>query len=104
MSDLPAVRELLSNPQSWMQGEYTNSDKTCFCVLGALAHVRGVDPTFETLNPHDPDIRKLALTISPDISPGLFADVTVADFNDAEERNHPDILNLLDKAIANAPL
>lgn len=32
---LKAAKQIIINPENWMQGDYTNDERTCFCGIGA---------------------------------------------------------------------
>ena len=89
MSKLQAIRDLLAKPENWMQGEYTNSDNTCFCLLGALSHVYDEDSVALSEGDYHRDLDTLR-----NLTGG-----NIVLWNDAEERTHKDILALLDKAL-----
>ncbi len=102
MSKLQAVRELLTDPAHWLQGEYSDDpDKpTCFCLNGAVAHVEAFLPRSAALDAH-PLIQTLAALINDDpedVAP-VGASKEVARWNDAADRTHDEVLQLLDKAL-----
>lgn len=41
---LKAAKDLISNPLHWMQGDYTNDERNCFCGIGAIVEVTGLTP------------------------------------------------------------
>ena len=94
---LIAVRELLTDPKHWTQGFYArdeagglmdpkDSRAACWCLLGAC--------------------RKVADTYDNSERLGIFLsgvqDESIVSFNDHPLTKHEDVLNLLDKTIANA--
>jgi hypothetical protein len=112
---LVRARELIADPEHWTQDEYAtdntgravspfDTDAYCFCTLGAIdravyeqlggtipRNTKGLDDTARVEN-HP--LAKAAITKLQDLLGGRF----VSDFND--EHEHPEILALLDKAIA----
>ena len=102
MSKLQAVRDLLTAPESWLKGDYSDnpSKPTCWCLNGAVAHAEGFLPSYERLDT-DPIIKKLAMLIEPNIDEVFYEGPgeIVARWNDHPFRTHDDILALLDLAI-----
>lgn len=91
---IQGARELLSDPTRWNKGGFTDGHGA-FCIRGALGHVHGnVDMTpsgpWHRLREHLPeDFRHFAG--GPDM---------LAAFNDHPDTTHQDIINLLDKTLA----
>lgn len=101
MSKLQEVRDLLSPPPSWIQGEYNDdpTEPTCFCLIGALNHVHDnndgvVDSNFWY------DAHALASLTGITYRREHFVTDVIIEWNDNPERTHTDVLNLLDTAIA----
>lgn len=98
MSKLQAVYDLLQDPQAWRQGEFFNdpANPTCFCILGALAHVEGLHPSYRTLDNH-PDVHILAAATG---FPSTYraADIVI-NWNDKPLRTHQQVLDLLTDAM-----
>lgn len=98
MTKLPLVRELLTDPARWIQGEYKNNG--CFCLVGALRHVWNNRDTYAGYDGYQNDTYALArLTGLLDEDGSACA---IISFNDRSITTHNDILNLLDRAIENA--
>ena len=98
-------RELISNPESWVQGVYCVNDMgydveadraTRFCSVGALWRVQAEhlkDPgTALALN-------KARQALDAQV-PESFQDRSVIAFNDRTETTHEEVLALWDRAIA----
>lgn len=98
---LEDLKNLLTAPHSWFQGEYADDpdSPTCWCVDGAVAHLRGIQPNPYYLD-RDPTLQTLAKIIEPDEAniTRVGASAIVARFNDSH--THEEVLALLDKAIA----
>lgn len=97
LTDLLAVRELLSAPERWTQGcaardrlscpvAWDSGEATCWCLLGAVARAVPV-----VLRQH---------AINQAICSVLGASENMSGFNDAPERAHAEVLAVIDKAIA----
>jgi hypothetical protein len=101
---LKGARELLSDPTRWAKGYYAYTadgqqtspvtpEAACFCVWGALDKVTG---TF-----FGPDAFAAGMYLGNQLPEGW---PSLANFNDAEETTHADLLALFDKAIESAAL
>lgn len=97
---LTEAKALIEDESSWTQKTYARNKKgdavdylsdaaTCFCTLGAL-HKAGE-------NGSDFAEKKVLEIMLAIISEGGFQ--YISRFNDAEGRNHEDVLELFDKAI-----
>lgn len=100
---LRKARALIEKPECWTKGvfardaegrelEPNNWAATCFCSLGALAHASGCAPGAVSL--------RVLRTLAAQIGDPTFPRTEVADFNDAPERTHAEVLAAFDKAIA----
>ena len=100
MSDLKhtftKARELLAERGNWVQNIYTN-ERGCYCIVGAVLTAQGYSFPFVLLD-DNAAIQTLAQVLAPDSEE--YADVILFRWNDAEERTHVEVLQLLDKAIA----
>ena len=99
--DLMAVRELLAVPERWCKGEMAcdadgngvsanNPMAVSFCISGAAEHILPRD--FGRWS----RIRDSLYALLPDGD-------AITGFNDADDRTHPEVLALLDKAIEATP-
>jgi hypothetical protein len=91
---IKAAREFLSDPARWHKGSYSNQNHDAFCLLGALEHV--------SVNASSWDAEDLIVEHLPG---GVEAFTTpqlrpIAAFNDDPATTHQDVLNLLDKTLA----
>lgn len=95
MSKLPEVRELLTDPAHWTQGDYMSSDGdvTCYCIIGALNHAHAGPATYHEWSDDVARLTNAIGTIHPDAG-------EVINWNDQLYRKHTEVLALLDKAIA----
>lgn len=104
---LTAARDLISDPNKWMKGDFCDINRTCFCGLGALGQVQGV---------FDPDSLK-GMTITDlleskaaeylrvaakELDPEHDVNHTFAPFNDAEHRTHDEVIKAFNIAIEKA--
>ena len=93
---LRAAKQLISTPDTWLQGNYTDApdsaiDGACkFCSLGAIFKARGENCSASDYNSTSAYLRKVLATS------GHFT-YDVAEFNDCSK--HEDVLYLFDKAI-----
>lgn len=89
------ARELLSDPAKWFKGAYVCTETGAMCILGAM----GFDGDEATADQEDAALR-VATLIKPSSLLGDMFDVVdvIAAFNDAPERDHADVLALLDRA------
>ena len=106
LDDLKAVRELLSSPKKWTQGQYAKDARghavddcspkaTCWCLVGSMwkrgydVGQWGCERVMSMINP-------LTAQLPPkDRIPGFSLTV----WNDDPARTHEEVLALLDKAI-----
>jgi hypothetical protein len=99
LTDLIAVRELLSAPERWTKGygarnsegtpvDSFSPDACCWCLVGACARVTEAN---EAGNSGRFDV--LRASLRPKAGPCLVR------LNDAPERTHAEILAVIDKAI-----
>lgn len=99
---LTKARDLISNPDRWTTGHYARDDKgngcdtlderaTCFCAVGALAHVNRQDLGFDTDMP--------GLEVLQQAADDLF-EASPPAVND--HRGHDAILRVFDHAIEQA--
>lgn len=91
---IQGARELLSDPTRWHKGWFSDGEGA-FCVRGALGHVAGTYPTtpletWHRLRDHLPEGFR-QFSGGPDM---------LAAFNDDPDTTHADIINLLDKTLA----
>jgi len=89
------ARALIANPLHWMQGDYikeAENEPTCYCSLGAIGKVVGVDWYGEVNNMMAAKL--LARVVEGEIP----ADHTFAPYNDSH--THTEVLVAFDKAIA----
>lgn len=92
---LKQAKQLIINPQNWMQGDWCNDNQTCFCGLGAVTRV--VSPNFDIYpgSTDGPDnyLRLAALKLDPNHD----ADTTFEPYNDSH--THEEVLHAFDVAI-----
>lgn len=92
---LKQAKQLIINPQNWMQGDWCNEDRTCFCGLGAVTKV--VSPDFNMYSGlcDGPDnyLYQSALQLDPNHDPKT----TFAPYNDSH--THEEVLHAFDVAI-----
>lgn len=92
---LRRTRKLLTPREAWTQGDLAldadgnsvspDDDRACsWCLLGATEHV--------AINYH--------LSLSADIALGATLGADVDEWNDAPERKHAEVLDLIDRTIA----
>ncbi len=90
---LIVARQLLAEPRNWKQRAFGKDN--CFCIVGAVAKALGKPPL---------DIYDHPVVIALHKASGLTGeedhDVQLFSWNDDPDRKHPEILALLDKAIA----
>lgn len=84
------AKELINTPEKWMQEDYHNDDKTCFCTIGAVAHVSGVCNGSAVKCPATDYLRNA-------VESELKQFDTVAVYNDTH--THADVMAMFDKAI-----
>lgn len=101
LDDLIAARALIDAPEKWTQGVYArdadgeelgfcDDSSVCFCVEGAIytainrGHSSAVDTAMAALMSMSPCIQNLA------------------QWNDAPDRTHADVMQRFDRAIAKA--
>ncbi len=96
---LRKARDLLADPEHWVKGAYArsqdgvvisalNKNAACWCLLGALQRATGRE---EDNGPTYSHVATVARTT------GRFP---LSDFNDHPLRQHREVLDLLDEAIA----
>ena len=95
MSKLQKVRDLLADPDNWIQGEYKNNG--CYCLVGALRHVWNDRHTFGGETGYMHDLYAVAKLTDRFDADG--ATCAIISFNDTEGRTHDEVLALLDKAL-----
>lgn len=102
---LQKARALPTDNGHWMKGDYFQGhfdtdqvvpDNACMCMLGAVAKAAGVAPGHMHRHPGAEDTCRVIT--KPLWSLGLSA--IIADFNDAEETTHADVLRVLAEAVA----
>lgn len=97
---LRGARELLAKPERWTKGACarnadgystiaTGNDGCSFCVVGALMQVGG-----------DSFLSSPAAIIALELMHKLSGSLSAGDFNDDPNTTHADILDLLDRGIA----
>jgi hypothetical protein len=93
---LKAAKELISSPQNWMQGDYTNDERTCFCGIGAIAEVLNLwdDPTKAVISKQQLMLEKASVAIDPHHPKGQ----SFATYNDSH--THEEVLHAFDLAIS----
>lgn len=90
--------ELLAKPENWTKGSFakdkherlvhpTSQDATCYCLIGALVKCNSLDEV-EQVWEH-PDMLKIKSKLNTS-SPSV-----VWNWNDAPERTHQEVLDLL---------
>ena len=110
---LKGARDVLSDPERWTQGalartasnrpvDVDDHEATCFCLFGAIAHVgiglaRSSDPTatdiagsFVAADVVFDAIREME----------NYTELSVVSWNDNPDRNHAEVVQLLDTAIS----
>lgn len=91
---IKAAREFLSDPTRWHQGSYSNENYSAFCLLGTLEHVSvklSMYDAEELIVEHLPG--GVEAFTNEHLRP-------IAAFNDDPATTHQDVLNLLDKTLA----
>lgn len=99
-STLLAVRELIAVPERWVKGDWARSASgrdvfwgsekaVCWCIRGAVNLVEQYSPS----NSYRAQ-EKLAL-----MATGKSELMALAEWNDAPQRTHADVLALLDRAL-----
>lgn len=91
---IQGAREILSDPKRWHKGWFTDG-QGAFCVRGALAHVAGN----VAMTPLEPWVR-LRDHLPEDFRHFAGGPDMLAAFNDHPDTTHQDIINLLDKTLA----
>jgi hypothetical protein len=93
---IKGARELLSDPKRWGKGS-SRPNGTAYCVIGALsecnAHKRG-----EIVEERIGRLQNAVRLVEEHIPSG--GERLVSFYNDAPDTTHQDILNLLDKTLA----
>lgn len=89
--NLVAAKALIAEPGDWGKDEY-QPRPGCYCALGALGAVLGMDPD-DDMGPPEKALALALPTPSNNVS-------RVVDFNDDEHTTHADIMALFDRAIA----
>ena len=104
LEELKAVRELLSAPARWTRGVYARNEQglavdphdpeaVCWCLYGAMIYIVGdsnkrfavhLDAAEDAIN----------------VLSGFISAISVADWQDAPDRTHAEVLDALDRAIA----
>lgn len=94
--DLIAARALIDTPENWLRDAPENGNR--FCALGACWHI---------VEDHETTLGKLGLAITKALPSSFVPDgsakLAVAQFNDAPETTHADIMALFDRAIESSP-
>lgn len=101
------AREVIANPENWIQGQWTNEEANCFCAMGAIGKAIGfeTDNDFllkgEQVTDH-PAHRHLCSVVDMSELANPFGMVpsTFAGYNDA--MTHADVMEAFDKAIQTA--
>ncbi len=92
--DLIAAKALIDAPEKWTKGHYEM--RGCFCAVGALLKVTGLEPD------DDPtDSEKALIEALPALSRDT--EFVITSFNDAKATTHADIMALFDRAIEAQP-
>lgn len=89
------AKKLIQNPENWIQGDYSNEQRTCFCSLGAIAKVESVENW-------DSDSRPAALLLRAVVADQLSKSYNFAGYNDTH--THSEVMEAFDKAIELAKL
>lgn len=109
---LKTARDLIADPERWTKGAYARhrdgelcaiEDKgACqWCAIGALFWATDVADTDEADEEiEDISTERFAMGMLYDATCALGARGGVAEFNDAPERTHEEVMALYDKAIA----
>lgn len=85
---------MLATPSNWTQRVFTDQND-CYCIVGAVMSAQG--KAF-TQCQRDDTIKFLA--IAAHFADREYYDCALFDWNDAPDRTHAEILQLLDTAIA----
>lgn len=113
---LKGARDVLSDPERWTQGalartasnrpvDVDDHEAKCFCLFGAIAHVgvglaRSSDPTVT----EDSDIAgsfvAAGLVFDAIREMENYTELSVVSWNDNPDRNHAEVVQLLDTAIS----
>ncbi len=84
------ARTLIDSPEKWIQGNFCNTEETCFCLVGAL--------NFAYPGSNISGARMLIKDAA-----GLGISGSIPNWNDAPGRTHAEVMEVLDKAIAACP-
>jgi len=99
--------ELLSDKKKWAKGDFamtddefqvetTSPNATCFCMLGAIEHVTGIQPySINTSEPVPPEIDRVVATIAEIVGYEDAGASAVMDYNDSLGRQHRSIVRTL---------
>lgn len=98
---LVKAKEIIQDHNKWMQGNYTNGDRTCFCALGAIGEVtckaeNGFTYYAEASNTKAAKLLRKVVDVEL-TADGYTSSVTFAPFND--NHTHAEVMEAFDKAI-----
>lgn len=91
---LVAAKELINDPENWMQGDYTNG-KGCYCALGAIAVSAGLTQFRSSGHPASLLLREV---VESQVKTSETQYETFAAYND--NHTHSEVMEAFDKAIA----
>ncbi len=96
---LREMRALLARPENWCQGRSRIERETgvAFCLSGAM---RQVTMSEQLAGVSWSEVERIAHSVVNRLHRIVGAGASFVDFNDADGRQHSDILALLDRAIA----
>lgn len=92
---LMKAKEIIQDPSNWMQGDYSNPERTCFCSLGAIAEALGLCDEHHSdqhIDQH-PASKLLHKVVGADLD----SVYTFAKYNDSH--THAEVMQAFDKAI-----
>lgn len=94
---IKGAREILSDPRHWCKGGYTDG-KECYCILGAMSMAAHGNPYAFGVE-YQTTLARAAEMVAQHtpFDPSAY---TAATFNDDPITTHQDILNILDKTLA----
>lgn len=91
------AREFLSNPDNWHKGSISDVGERRFCVLGSVVHVAKTRDEKQVGMHEAWDLLENLADRMGWKGPGL---CSAAQFNDAPDTTHADLMRFVDRAIA----
>lgn len=97
---LRKARDLLTPDGAWMQGAYSDPERRCFCLAGAINIAAAGRPDAELDGPAS-IARRVVWDVLADGRPKAISPAPI-EWNDTPGRTQAEVLALLDRAIAAA--